>query len=138
MLSAMVLFGPTAVPYNQGWRATGHPVICLPLKQFDSYAASVGDLGASDLWLPNFKIILMTGGKWSDCWDLMHPYADDPLTTELAVFVLGHEAAHARQQELGLPFNEHQADCWSMWGQRRLRRKLGIHRLLPFLRVRGC
>lgn len=147
VLSLVLAHGAGAIP-NPNVRelpraewATGRTVLCVSDKRMDWLSKFWHEKrGVAGVWVVQDRVIVMTG---SLCSFIAHPRKDrwegvsdgrplEPETLANAIFVLGHEAAHARQQDLGLPFSEHQANCWSEAGFQSLKRRLHIRMRVTF------
>lgn len=136
---------PTVHELPRAERATGRTVLCVSDKRMDWLSKFWHEKReAAGVWVPQDHVIVITG---SLCSSIAHPRKDrwqaapgdrkglppaEPLSLASAIFLLGHEAAHARQQDLGIPFSEHQADCWSKAGFQTLKQRLRIRMRVSF------
>lgn len=107
--------------------ATGVRTVCYSQQAWRKFVAdSHSDVAANGLYdWHNNTINLFSG---DGCRPVQHWRTASSENLGFAIFLIGHEAAHARQYAEGKPFDEHKADCAGYWGFNKLRVKMGIGR----------
>src|SRR5690348_13719299 len=120
----------TAHQLRPAYQATHLTTICVPQAAWKKASRSWG-LTPQDSGVYFFSAHTIVLSQRNECRSLEHPQSVNGIELSDALFSIAHEWGHYRQQALGLPFNEHDADCRAVPMFPRVVKAFGIKRRIP-------